>query len=104
MLITVSNAQTRRAVALSAQPLHGGNDTSRNCCDRPVSIHFRKTPQTPVVLDNRRGQGSISAHALLEDLFRVIGSLGQRRTLYIAEPILLRRIHEIGRASCRERG
>jgi hypothetical protein len=36
--------------------------------DRPVSIHFRKTAQSPIVLDHRRGQGLISAHALSEDL------------------------------------
>ncbi len=70
-----------------AQPLHGGNDSGRDRSDRPVSIHFRKTSQSPVMLDNRRGKGSISAHALLENLFRVIGSLGQRRTLYIAKSI-----------------
>ncbi len=61
--------------------------------DRPVSIHFRKSSQSPVVLDNRRGEGRVSAHALLEDLFRVIGSLDQRRTFNIAKSIPLGRMH-----------
>ena len=76
-----------------AQPLNGGNETGSDRSDRPVSIHFRKSSQSPVVLDNRRGEGRISAHALLEDLFRVIGSLDQRCTLYIAESIPLGRMH-----------
>ena len=85
MLPIVLNAQTRRPATLLAQPLHGGNNSGRDRINRPVSIHFRKTSQGPVVLDDRRGQGSIGAHALREDLFRVIGSLDQRRTLYIAK-------------------
>jgi hypothetical protein len=76
-----------------AQPLDGGYDPGRDYSDRPVSIHFRKSSQSPVVLDNRRGEGHISAHALLENLFRVIGSLDQRCTFYIAESIPLGRMH-----------
>ena len=72
---------------------YGGNYARRDRCDRPVSINLCETSQLPVVIDDRCGQSCIRAHALLENLFRVIGSLDQRRTLYIAEPILFRRIH-----------
>ena len=71
------------------QPLDGGNDSGSDRSDRPGSIHFRKSSQCPVVIDDRRGEGLVSAHALLENLFRVIGSLGQRCTFNIAESFLL---------------
>jgi hypothetical protein len=44
------------------------------------------------MLNNRRGLSFISAHALLEDLFRVVGSLDQRRIFNVANPIPFRRI------------
>ena len=47
------------------QPLDGGNNSGCHLSDRPVSIHFRETSQSPVVLDNGRGQCLVSAHALL---------------------------------------
>src|ERR1035438_442535 len=86
------HAQTRRQAALLAQLLDSGNNSGRNCTNRPVSIHFRKTSKSPVVLNNGRGQGHISAHALLEDLFRVIGSLDQSSTLNVAIAIPLGRL------------
>jgi hypothetical protein len=76
-----------------AHPLDGGNNSGRYCCNRPVSLHFSETSQSPVVLDYWRGQGFISAHALFENLFRVIGSLDKRRSFYIAKSIPFRRIH-----------
>jgi hypothetical protein len=69
------HAQTRRSAALLPQPLDGGNDSRRDLIDRPRSIHFRKTSQSPVVIDDRCGQGYVGAHALCEDFFRVVGSL-----------------------------
>ena len=77
-----------------AYPLNGGNNSGRNLTNRPVSIHFRETPQSPIMLDNRRSESRISAHPLAKDSFRVIGALDQRCTLYVAESIPLGRIHE----------
>ena len=75
----------RAALSLTAQPLDGSNNSGRNRGDRPVSIHFGKTSQRPVVLDHRRGQCLVSAHALRKDLLRVIGSLDQRSAFYITK-------------------
>ena len=75
--------------------LDGGNNTGRDRNDRSVSNHFRKTSKSPVVLDNRRGHGFVSAHALREYLLRVVGSLDQRRTFNVADSIHLRRIAEL---------
>jgi len=44
------------------------------------------------MLNDRRGLSLISAHALFEDLFRVVGSLDQRSTFNVAKSILFRRI------------
>src|SRR5208337_2637972 len=86
-----SYAQTRRPSALFAQTLNGVNNSGCDFSNRPVSIHFGKASQGPVMLDHRRGRGLVSAHALLEDLFRVVGSLGQRGAVHIAKTFLLRR-------------
>src|ERR1035441_8552790 len=73
-----------------AQPLNGGNNSGRNFCDRPVSIHFRETSRSPVVLNNRRSLCLISAHALRKNLLGVVGSLDQRSPFNIAEATHLR--------------
>jgi hypothetical protein len=66
---------------LLAQSFHGGYNSGRDLSDRPVSVYFSESSLLPVMLHNRRGEGRVSAHALLENLFRVIGSLGKHRTL-----------------------
>jgi hypothetical protein len=68
-----------------AQPLNGGNNSSRNCGNLPVSTDFRESPQLAIVLDDRGGLGRINTHAFRKSLLRVIGSLGQRRTFYITK-------------------
>ena len=44
------------------------------------------------MVDNWRGECSVSAHALLEDLLRIVGSLDQRSTVQIAKSIPLGRL------------
>jgi hypothetical protein len=60
---------------LTPQLFYGGYNSGRNYCYWPVSIHFRETSLLPIVIDDRSSQSRIRTHALLENLFRVIGSL-----------------------------
>src|ERR1035437_170202 len=85
--LSTSYAQTRHPAALLARPLNGYNDSGCDFRYRPTSINFRETSQSPVVLNHRRGRGRVSAHALLEDLFRVVGSLDQSGAVRVAYAI-----------------
>ena len=81
----LSNAQNYRAAALDfTQPFHGRNNSGSYHVNWPVAIHFGKTAQGMVVFDDRSGLGGIGAHALRKDFFRIVSSLDQSRTLYIA--------------------
>jgi len=75
-----------------AQPLNGGNNSSRNCGNLPISTYFRESSQLAIVLDNRSSLSCVSAHALRKCLLRVIGSLGQSSTLYITKASPLGRL------------
>jgi hypothetical protein len=68
-----------------AQPLNGGNNSSRNCGYWPVTTYFRESSQLAIVLDNWRSLSSVGAHALRKCFLRVIGSLGQCSAFYITE-------------------